>query len=173
MNAPINTAEGSALALAPRQQFDLSPRISGACIEFSGGKQRKGYGYTQFMGRQYLAHRLAYALNEYLHPDALRGVVIRHACDNPSCVNVEHLSPGTTQDNTDDKVQRGRHPHGEACSYSKLTAADVEAIRRNFLPRDPAHGQRAMARRYGVSQSAISLAISGKNWTRLQTEIDQ
>jgi len=172
MNAPSHP-ESTALAVADRQQFDLSPRISGGCIEFVGKKRGNGYGYTQFMGRQYLAHRLAYALNQYMHPDALRGVVIRHACDNRSCINVEHLAEGTIQDNTDDKIQRGRHPHGEMCSYSKLSAEDVAAIRRDFIPRDPTYGQRAMARRYRVSQSTISLAISGKNWARLQSEINQ
>ena len=148
-------------ALATRQQFDLSPR----CIPFAGKRRKNGYGYTQFMGRQYLAHRLAYALNEFLHPDALSGLVIRHKCDNPACINVEHLEPGTQQDNADDKVKRGRSLRGEAVAGAKLTADMVASIKAAYVPRSRHANQYQLAQRFGVSQSEISHILSGKRWS--------
>ncbi len=148
-------------AIATRQQFDLS----NGCIKFSGKRRGNGYGYTQFMGRQFLAHRLAYALNEYLHPDALRGVVIRHKCDNPACINVEHLEPGTQKDNANDMVSRGRSLRGEAVPNSKLTAEMVEEIKGSYIPRSRHANQYQLARRFGVSQAEISHILAGKRWS--------
>ena len=143
------------------------PRISNGCMIFTGGRRRDGYGYTQFGGRQFLAHRLAYALNCYLHPDALKNVVIRHICDNPSCINVEHLLPGTTQDNVNDKVKRGRHLVGEDVANSKLTADQVLQIRDAYRPYSKDANQYRLALQYRVSQAEISLILSRKNWPHI------
>lgn len=137
------------------------------CIEFPGATKGNGYGYTQFMGRQLLAHRLAYALNEFKHPDALKGIVIRHKCDNPRCINVEHLEPGTTQDNANDKVSRNRQLKGEQIHQSKLTAAQVAEIRALYVPRSKDANQYQLAQRFGVSQSEISQILSAKRWAHL------
>lgn len=137
------------------------------CMPFSGGRRKSGYGYLQFMGKQVLAHRLAYALNEMLHPDALKGVVIRHRCDNPCCINVEHLEPGTTQDNTDDKVQRGRHLQGEQVGNSKLSAQQIHEIRAAYRPYSKDANQYRLAQQYGVSQAEISHIVSRKRWQHL------
>lgn len=137
------------------------------CIPFGGSLRKSGYGYGQFQGRQFLAHRLAYALNEMVHPDALKGVVIRHRCDNPPCINVEHLLPGTVKDNVADRVEHGRNLRGEQVAQSKLTPAQVLEIRAAYEPRSVDANQYVLARRYGVSQSEISLILSGTNWKHL------
>lgn len=137
------------------------------CIKFPGAKKRNGYGYTQFMGRQFLAHRLAYALNEFQHPDALKGIVIRHRCDNPRCINVDHLESGTQQDNANDKVSRNRQLKGEQIRQSKLTAAQVAEIRALYVPRSKDSNQYKLAQRYGVTQSEISHILSAKRWAHL------
>ena len=134
------------------------------CIIFEGAKRKSGYGYTQFMGRQFLAHRLAYSLNEWQHPDSLKGIVIRHKCDNPSCINVEHLEPGTTQDNMSDMTKRGRRAYGEQAGGSKLSIEQVTEIRASYVPRSKQANQYELAKKYGVSQSEISQIISIKRW---------
>lgn len=148
-------------AITTKPTFDLSNR----CIPFAGKRGKGGYGYTQFMGRQYLAHRLAYALNEFLHPDALRGIVIRHKCDNPECINVEHLEPGTQKDNAEDKVKRGRSLRGEAVATSKLTASMVAEIKASYIPRSRHANQYQLAKRFGVSQAEVSHILAGKRWS--------
>lgn len=52
----------------PHPAWQQTPRVP-----FLGSGRRNGYGYTQFAGRQYLAHRLAFALGQMLNPDALAG----------------------------------------------------------------------------------------------------
>lgn len=137
------------------------------CIEFPGGKRKSGYGYTQFMGRQFLAHRVVFALNEWKHPDALKGIVIRHKCDNPSCINIDHLEPGTTQDNMNDMTARGRRVRGELVGNSKLTAAQIEEIRNTYRPRSKDANQYVLALKYGVSQSEISHVLAAKRWAHI------
>lgn len=137
------------------------------CIEFQGATKRNGYGYTQFMGRQFLAHRLAYALNEFRHPDALKGIVVRHKCDNPRCINVEHLEPGTQRQNMDDMTARGRRVRGEKVGNSKLSEAQILEIKSLYVPRSKDANQYQLAQRFGVSQSEISQILSAKRWTHL------
>lgn len=142
--------------------------ISQGCIDFAGKKRRGGYGYTQFMGRQILAHRLAYSLNEMIHPDALRGVVIRHKCDNPACINVEHLEPGTQMQNMDDMTSRGRRARGAWAGGAKLSESDVEQIRTTYRPYSKHANQHTLAQKYGVTQSEISNVINAKRWSHIK-----
>jgi hypothetical protein len=82
------------------------------CIEVVGRKNTSGYGQTAVrVGPMkefaILAHRLLFeqTWGITLQP----GQVVRHACDNPACVNPLHLMVGTQQDNIRDMLQRGRH----------------------------------------------------------------
>lgn len=80
------------------------------CIEYEGARTTKGYGqYTLPVGRgKYimLAHRVAY---ELAHGPIPAGLQVMHTCDNPPCVNPEHLRVGTGSDNMRDCVEKGRH----------------------------------------------------------------
>lgn len=136
----------------------------GACIEHGGRRMRTGYGRTQHKGKQILAHRLAYCLAAEIEPEQIQGMVVRHRCDNPGCVNPEHLELGSTQDNMNDMTERGRRVRGELVGNSKLTAEQIDEIRRAYVPRSKSHNQYALAEKYGVSQSLISMALRGCRW---------
>jgi len=73
------------------------------------------------------------------------GWIVRHSCDNPPCVNPDHLLIGTSADNTQDMLDRGRAP-----SQRILSLESVEAIRS-----DP-RSLRAIAADYGVGHMTIS-----------------
>lgn len=74
------------------------------CWPWRGGRNSDGYGVFRAGRRLLLAHRIAYAL---AHGAPGRRVV-RHECDNPSCVNPAHLLAGTQRDNVRDMIARGR-----------------------------------------------------------------
>ncbi|MCD9228614.1 HNH endonuclease signature motif containing protein [Ralstonia pseudosolanacearum] len=110
-----------------------------------------------YEGKTRLAHRIAYCEHHGLHLSAIDGYVVRHRCDNPPCVNPEHLELGTQADNMADCAKRSR-----LCSV--LTAEQVAFIRNHYKPRCPEYGGKALARRFGVSQTTISMAFNRKVW---------
>lgn len=79
--------------------------VSG-CWNFAGCKAHDGYGRVKRGGKNLMAHR--YALSEYLGRPLKDGCVVLHSCDNPSCINPEHLSEGTQADNIRDCIAKGR-----------------------------------------------------------------
>lgn len=90
-------------------------RIDGAtgCWLWNGhtrGRNRFKYGLVDVCGKRYGAHRLSYILHKGPIPEGgdFRGMCICHTCDNPLCVNPDHLFLGTHQENMTDKTVKGR-----------------------------------------------------------------
>lgn len=138
------------------------------CIEWQGKIGSHGYGYVQKDRKTVLAHRVAYAEANGLCVHSMGGVVL-HSCDNPKCVNPQHLSLGTHKANTQDMVSKGRHLHGPEWyevnkGLTKLTPEIVAYCREHYVPRHKEFGARALARRFNVAHPQIVLAVQGKSW---------
>lgn len=132
------------------------------CIEWKGARVN-GYGVKRVDGKLRKAHRLAYCESNGLNLEDIDGKVVRHACDNPGCVNPVHLSLGNQGENMDDKVRRGRakgQPGGEAHAQAKLTWVIVDEIRQSNL------SKKALAEKFGCSRATISLILNNKTWVR-------
>ena len=99
------------------------------CIEHTQKGDAGGYGTTRYKGVNIKLHRLAYCEHHNIQPSDIAGVVKRHTCDNPRCINPMHLLEGTHQDNMADKVHRGRSAKGVENGNSKLTPEDIIKIR--------------------------------------------
>jgi hypothetical protein len=78
------------------------------CWEWIGIRAVNGYGRLSFRGRARTVHRLIHA---WMYGPILDGLCILHHCDNPPCVNPDHLYRGTYKDNTRDMYMRGRARH--------------------------------------------------------------
>lgn len=128
------------------------------CIEFYGDPDRKGRGRRMRWGKRFFAHRLAYAdANSYNIYD-LDGWVIRHTCDNPSCINPEHLLIGNDLNNIQDRQDRGRQAKAESHGSAKLNWEKVRDIRTSTLSR------RELAKKYGVGKTTIGEIQRYENW---------
>lgn len=98
-------------AASRRGKRPLSERLissvaaRGDCLEWTGSLDRYGYGKIGLQGRVEKAHRLSWLLHRGVIPD---GLVVRHDCDNPRCVRIDHLRLGTQADNVADRERRGR-----------------------------------------------------------------
>lgn len=85
----------------PEHQPELGP-----CWIWIAARTDKGYGVLSDGIRQRGAHVIAWKIRYGLIPE---GKMILHKCDNPPCVNTEHLFSGTHSDNMKDCVRKGRH----------------------------------------------------------------
>lgn len=139
------------------------------CWEWQGYLNKGGYG-TQIVGsrmngsrKQVLAHRLFYELT---HGTIKDGLCVLHSCDNPRCVNPEHLFTGTRADNHKDMVKKNRRVDlkGEARPNSKLTEEQVRYIK--TMLKMGIH-QKTLAKTYNVHQTLISAIKRGRIWSHV------
>lgn len=84
--------------------------------------------------------------------------IILHTCDNPACINIEHLILGNHNDNVQDKVRKNRQAKGELNGRSKLTKDKVLLIRSSNLPNSK------LANEFNVDKKTIRLIKSNKTW---------
>lgn len=145
-----------------REKFDEMVDRSGECWEWTGCKNGGGYGHIRDGSKMIGAHRLSYKLHIGPIPSGLK---ILHKCDNPSCVNPDHLFLGTQKDNMADMVAKGRshHPHGEISSLSKLTEEQVLEIRSLY----PDVSQASLASTFEVFQGTICKIVNRKTWRHI------
>ena len=125
------------------------------CLLWIGAKNSLGYGVVERSGVNRYVHRII--------ADAPPGVIVRHTCDNPSCINPDHLLLGTQAENVADAVQRGRIARGNALPQSKLSAELVKSIRAEYA--SGGVSQSKLAAKYGVHQMSISRVVRGATWS--------
>lgn len=143
---------------------------SGNCWLWKGGCSKRGrpmMRITSGVGGQEYVHRWSYKRFVGPIPD---GLYVLHKCDNPLCVRPSHLFTGTQDDNMKDMVGKGRQnkPKGTKNGRAVLTEEDVRFIRRMYKPRDRVYGEKAFAKRYGVSTMTIHQVTSRKMWTHVE-----
>jgi hypothetical protein len=126
------------------------------CWDWTAGKNRCGYGCFSINRQTRLAHRVSY---EMKYGPIREDILVCHSCDNPGCVNPDHLFLGTCAENTADRDAKSRQARGRAHGRAKLADADISAIRNST---DKTQAQ--LAKLFGVHQSQISLIRSGKRW---------
>lgn len=143
------------------------PVPESGCFIWDGYVNEKGYGRTQFEGKLWLAHRLAWKFAYGICPD---DKMVCHKCDIPSCINPEHLFLGTAAENNEDRDRKGRWTHnkGEKHGMAKLTESDVIDIRQCL--KDGIELE-TIAAGWGVTKSMIGLIKNGRNWKHLGGKI--
>jgi hypothetical protein len=156
-----------------KERFEKKVQKTDGCHLWTAGTNHEGYGVIRDEdGRCTVAHRVAYEL--YVgpipyHPDngsrGATGIVVRHTCDNPSCVNPEHLRIGTQADNMKDRVDRGRWVgNGGFGTGPKLKIHQAYLIKRRF--RDGASCI-DIANEFGISRAMASRIKNGTAWSQV------
>ena len=137
------------------------------CWEWNGKSCTiDGYGRIKSGGKMIRTHRISYDLHHPLtKPIQDIKLSVLHACDNPKCVNPQHLRLGTPQENTNDMVERERHAIGEQHGSAKLTELQVLEIRERYINEKISH--KKLGQEYKVGKTTISDIINRKRWTHL------
>ncbi len=145
------------------QKFRVS---TNGCWEWTRGRFNGGYGKFNKRAVKYdlshYAHRTSWIIHFGPIPEGLQ---VCHRCDNPGCVNPQHLFLGTSEDNMQDASRKGRmntwrRLHGAQHGRAKLTLDQVRSIQMDDRPR------KDIAREYGVSLSRVSKIKQGNTWKK-------
>ncbi len=135
------------------------------CWLWTAGMDENNYGMLRNGTKMERAHRVSWMLNKGLIPNNIH---VLHNCDNPQCVNPNHLFLGTNLDNIADKVRKGRQSrkgHGKKgieAPNAKLTDEQVDYIRKYYIPFSRTFGCRALGRKFGVCNQNISAIVNMK-----------
>lgn len=146
----------------------LSERVNrvGDCLIWQGCRGSRGYGWMAVGKRNHEStHRLAWAIANNAQPP--KGAHVMHACDNPACVNSNHLSVGTPQDNQRDCALKGRkNPRkGSQHGSSKYTEGQIIQAARLFS-KGRTYAQ--ISQHLGISRGALMKTLQGHRWPHIQ-----
>jgi hypothetical protein len=148
----------------------FQPEPNSGCWLWTGSVRESRLGRDY--GRLYVGlvegksiYRPAHIVSYELHcAPVSAGMFVCHRCDNPSCVNPDHLFLGTPAENAFDMKSKKRNAVGSRVGTAKLSAREVKEILQR-LSKGARHS--ALADEFGVSRSAITLIRKGRNWNWL------
>ncbi len=123
--------------------------LPNGCIEWLGFCNT--YGRLQFNGKVDNATRVFWTLKVGSIPD---GMYVCHKCDNPKCVNVDHLFLGTPLDNNLDAVKKGRVKG----KITEKEAKEIKSSKKNVA---------TLVKEYGLSRSSIYRIKEGSSWRHI------
>lgn len=132
------------------------------CWLWTGSLDKLGYGrINDGSGSPKLSHRVSLMIHGVEVPN---NMCVLHICDNPTCVNPNHLKVGTKHDNNTDMANKRRSAYGEKNGRAKLTKQ--QALEINEL-----HGKmtrKQIAEKYGIAISTVSAIFNGSRWKYLR-----
>jgi len=138
------------------------------CWLWLGYRERSGYGRPNINGKNILAHRFAYELENGL--GSAKDRIIRHSCDNRACCNPKHLIAGTQKENVADMYAKGRQPDWKGSNHpsARLTENDIKSVKELI---DCGLTNNNVAEQFGVSSSMVSLIKRGHRWKHMDVVV--
>lgn len=144
-----------------KEYLQYNVNIVGECWMWRRTLDKDGYGKACYNMKHMPAHRMSY--EEYIG-DFNKKLHVLHTCDNPGCINPEHLFLGSNEDNVKDKMLKGRQLKGEGIGNSKLKEKDIVNIRRLRLG---GATLKSIANIYNISISNVWDVCKRNIWTHL------
>ena len=146
------------------------------CLEWTKSLNNKGYGTVYYNGKQGLVHRVT---DQAANGPIPKGLFVLHRCDNPKCINPEHLFVGTAKDNVHDMIAKGRNskppanykgrhtgkmPKGEQMPNSTLTEPVVRNI---FALHMAGKNVTFISEATGQKKHVVADICRGRSWRHL------
>lgn len=161
---PIGYPKVSNGNLSLRERFEQYIFYSpDGCWYWLAAYNNKGYGLFWFNNKLVSAHRMSHELYLGPIPDGLH---ILHKCDNPKCVNPDHFFLGSYQENSDDKMRKGRQKKNKGVEMwnAILTEDDVRQIRARYTF---GKGVKKLADEFNISTTHLYFIVTNRRWKHL------
>lgn len=146
--------------------YQYCDKKENGCWEWSGALTVNGYGKFWMDGKTTSAHRVSFELHKHAIPSS---EMVLHTCDNPKCVNPDHLTVGTHRDNVRHMQERGRFLTGEENSASKITAEKAKEIIQRLLNGAKV---RTLAKQMNVSRGIVKGIANKVTWKHVWKEFE-
>lgn len=148
----------------PEDLFEKHVLKGDGCWLWNGYRNQSGYGVTRVGGRgskAIFAHRLSWEIHKGPIPDGLH---VLHRCDNPQCVNPEHLFLGTDLDNQRDRIAKGRPGGGCFKAGDRSPVVKHSDAKISLMRAERAAWKRVIdiSREYGIQRDYLSRILNGK-----------
>jgi hypothetical protein len=165
--------EGFSTTFEGRFLKSFTQNTKNSCWEWFENHLPTGYGLIgrgKRAGKIELAHRASWML---FRGEIPKHLCVLHHCDNPTCVNPEHLYLGTRVQNMRDCIKRKRHGaithpekqvRGEQDFMAKLKSSDIPFIRQSIIDGAP---MAVLARKFKVGRKTISNVFHRKTWRHI------
>lgn len=164
------------VVLRRRSEFPPPTPQRTPCVIWQGAVDRDGYGRMKRArdGQRATVSVHRWVMEELLGRPLRRNEVILHACDNPPCFRLDHLSVGSIADNNADMRAKGRDTkppvnrfEGECHPMAKLNTHQVRAIRGHY---QSGLSSATIAAMFDVSRSTVQRIVSGMRWGHVPTK---
>ena len=135
------------------------------CIIWMGAKTSDGYGLRSIDGKKLYVHRLA--LEKKLNRPIHEGYCSCHTCDNPACINPDHLFEATQSENLADMKAKGRLVNlnvGVYNPHAKLTEQEVIKLRQM---RTSGKSTKELAKIFNITQRTVQMIVSNRLWKQI------
>jgi len=141
------------------------------CWEWLAQKDKDGYGTFMLSSNKGQKRTRAHRYSWVLHfGDVPKEKFVLHKCDNPPCINPNHLFLGTAKDNTQDMVKKHRYGYnnigGENHPNAKLNNQKVKQIKELWNSKQ--YTQIELGRMFDVGNKQINLIINNKAWKNVE-----
>jgi len=131
---------------------------SARCWNWNGSKSPFGHGYIRLPGRKgklVMVHRIIFELYRGEIP---KGMSVLHRCDNPACVNPEHLWIGTKSENTYDMIVKGRYKGGHGRALNHAQVLEIRRLHSNGF------SVSQLSKMFSICKRQIWKIHTGRSW---------